>query len=108
MGTPDKTMPIVTRWSQPQLPDPDELLRRLRLTGRGYSAWSNAPGDTYAVHTHGYRKHLVCLAGGIRFTLPETGEALDLAPGDELDLPPNTPHGAVVGTHGVRCAEAHL
>lgn len=98
----------VTRWSQPWPPDPEALLRRLRASGRVYSTWGNAPGDTYAVHEHGYRKHLVCLAGGIRFTLPATGEAIDLAPGDELDLPPHIPHGAVVGSRGVRCAEAHL
>ena len=98
----------VTRWQGESRPDPDALLRRLRATGRGYSTWGNAPGDTYAVHEHGYRKHLVCLAGGIRFTLPASGEAVDLAPGDELDLPPHTPHGAIVGPRGVRCAEAHV
>lgn len=99
---------IITRWQGATSPDPDELLRRLRATGRGYSTWGNAPGDTYAVHEHGYSKHLVCLEGGIRFLLPATGTAVDLVPGDELDLPPHTPHGAVVGPHGVRCAEAHL
>ncbi|HEV2460606.1 MAG TPA: hypothetical protein VGS80_19805 [Ktedonobacterales bacterium] len=98
----------VTHWNQPNPPDPQALLARLRQTGRGYSTWGNAPGDTYAVHEHGYRKHLVCLAGGIRFTLPATGEAVDLLPGDELDLPANTPHGAIVSPAGVRCAEAHL
>jgi quercetin dioxygenase-like cupin family protein len=98
----------VTRWRGPDAPEPDGLLLRLRSPGRHYAVWGNAPGDTYAVHTHTYRKHLVCLSGGIRFTLPATGEAVDLAPGDELDLPPDTPHGAIVGPRGVRCAEAHL
>jgi quercetin dioxygenase-like cupin family protein len=102
-------MPMtITRWAGPDTPDPQALLARLRATGRDYSTWGNAPGDTYAVHEHGYRKHLVCLAGGIRFTLPVTGEAVDLRPGDEMDLPANTPHGAIVGPAGVRCAEAHL
>ena len=98
----------VTRWDQIEAPNPQALLERLRATGRDYSTWGNAPGDTYAVHSHSYRKHLVCLAGGILFTLPATGEAVDLRPGDELDLPANTPHGAIVGPAGVRCAEAHL
>lgn len=102
------TSVTVTRWREPQPPDAGELLRRLGATGRDYSTWGNAPGDTYAVHTHSYRKHLVCLAGGIRFALPATGATIDLAPGDELDLPPHTPHGAIVGSRGVRCAEAHV
>ncbi len=98
----------VTRWEGRERPDVAALLARLRASGRDYSTWGNRPGDTYAVHTHGYRKHLVCLSGSIRFTLPETGEAVDLAAGDELDLPPGTAHGAIVGPHGVQCAEAHL
>lgn len=102
------TSVAVTRWREPQPPDADDLLGRLGAAGGDYITWSNAPGDTYAVHSHGYRKHLVCLAGGIRFTLPATGETIDLAPGDELHLAPHTPHGAVVGPRGVRCAEAHL
>lgn len=102
-------MPVnVTRWDEPKLPSVSALLGRLRASGRDYTTWGNGPGDTYAVHTHVYRKHLVCLSGSIRFTLPETGEAVDLAPGDELDLPPGTAHGAIVGPQGVQCAEAHL
>ena len=82
--------------------------------GQTYYTWGNAPGDTYAVHTHTYtytytyRKQLICLAGSITFMLPATGEQIELHPGDEFDLPPGTPHGAVVGPRGVRCAEAHL
>ena len=98
----------VTRWQGSIPPDPEALLVRLRASGRRYSTWGNAPGDTYAVHTHAFRKHLVCLSGSIRFTLPATGEHADLAPGDELDLPGGTLHGAIVGPTGVRCAEAHL
>lgn len=98
----------VTRWEGRERPQPAALLARLRASGRAYSTWGNGPGDTYAVHSHGYRKHLVCLSGSIRFTLPETGEAVDLAAGDELDLPPGMEHGAVVGPAGVQCAEAYL
>ncbi|HEX8033390.1 MAG TPA: hypothetical protein VF510_06065 [Ktedonobacterales bacterium] len=98
----------VTRWDGRERPQVARLLARLRGSGREYSTWGNGPGDTYAVHSHGYRKHLVCLSGSIRFTLPETGEAVDLAAGDELDLPPGTAHGAIVGPDGVQCAEAHL
>ena len=102
-------MPVtVTRWTDPTPPDSTELLARLHAMGRSYSTWSNAPGDTYAVHSHAYDKHLVCLRGSIRFTLPATSNAVDLAAGDELHLPAGTSHGAVVGPHGVECAEAHL
>jgi quercetin dioxygenase-like cupin family protein len=102
-------MPLtVTRWSSAEPPDPDALLAKRGASGCDYYTWGNAPGDTYAVHAHDYRKQLICLAGSITFTLPATGEQIELHPGDELDLPPSTPHGAVVGSHGVRCAEAHL
>lgn len=102
-------MPVtVTRWAGREQPSTSELLGRLRASGRDYATWGNGPGDTYRVHTHDYRKHLVCLSGSIRFTLPQTGAAVDLAPGDELDLPPGTAHGAIVGPQGVQCAEAHV
>ena len=98
----------LTRWSGAEPPEPGALLAALRASGRDYSVWGNAPGDTYAVHSHSYDKHLVCLRGSIRFTLPATSEAADLSAGDELYLPAQTPHGAIVGPRGVQCAEAHL
>jgi len=98
----------ITRWADSTPPNPDVLLTRLRATGQRYTTWSNAPGDTYAPHSHSYDKHLVCLSGSIRFTLPATGAAMELSAGDELRLPAGTPHGAIVGVDGVQCAEAHL
>ena len=68
--------------------------------------WTNGPGDRYAVHEHAYAKVLYCLRGSISFTLPGTGEAIDLQPGDRLHLPAGTPHGAIVGAQGVECIEA--
>ena len=120
----------VTSWARAEASDAEALLGELRASGREYVVWGNGPGDTYAVHTHSYRKHLVCLSGSIRFTLPQTGEiclapteptagaagnaptttgeAVELTAGDALDLPAGTAHGAIVGPHGVRCAEAHI
>lgn len=98
----------LVRWEGVGPANTESLLRELQATGRRYSVWANAPGDTYGVHAHSFRKHLVCLSGSIVFTLPATNEEASLAPGDQLTLPPNTAHGAVVGPHGVRCAEAHL
>ncbi len=98
----------VTRWPGGEPPDSDALLRSLQGEPHAYSRWSNGPGDVYAPHSHSYDKLLVCLRGSITFTLPATGESLDLAPGDRLSLPAQTLHGAHVDPAGVECAEAHL
>lgn len=66
--------------------------------------WSNDPGYVYAEHTHPYEKMLFCIDGSITFHTPD-GD-LALKPGDRLDLPPRTPHGATVGSEGVTCMEA--
>lgn len=78
------------------------------MHGRGasVSVWGNGPGDRYRAHEHGYHKVLVCLEGSIVFHTP-SGD-VRLGPGDRLDLPAGTEHSAVVGTSGVRCAEARL
>jgi quercetin dioxygenase-like cupin family protein len=98
----------VTRWHAPHRPDAVALLATLRASGRDYSTWSNGPGDIYAAHVHTFHKHLVCLRGSITFHLTHRGDAIELAAGDELDLAAGTWHSAVVGPHGVACAEAHL
>lgn len=67
-------------------------------------SWSNAPGDTYGRHSHGYHKVLFCLDGSIVFHLD--GEDVELAAGDRLDLEPGTEHAATVGPDGVECIEA--
>jgi uncharacterized protein YjlB len=71
------------------------------------SAWTNGPGERYAAHRHGYDKVLVVAAGAIRFGLPDSGNDVDLAVGDRLDLPAGKAHDAVVGPAGVTCLEAH-
>ena len=96
----------VTRWRLPEPPDPQTLESRLSARDLSPSWWSNGPGDRYASHSHTYHKVLYCARGSIRFTLEATGEAIDLAPGDRLDLPPGTAHSAVVGPEGVTCVEA--
>lgn len=86
----------------------DELEARLRAEGLEPGAWGNGPGDRYSAHEHGYDKVLVCAQGSIRFGLPASGGAVDLAAGDRLDLPAGTRHDAIVGADGVTCLEAHL
>src|SRR3990172_6082415 len=61
---------------------------------------------THTVHSHPYHKVLFCVRGSIRFQAGEPPEDCDLRPGDRLDIPPGTPHSAVVGTEGVSCLEA--
>lgn len=67
--------------------------------------WSNGPGAVYAVHEHPYAKVLIVAQGEITFQMP--GREVRMGPGDRLDLPAHTPHGAIVGPHGVVCWEAH-
>ncbi len=82
------------------------LAERLRREGLDPSSWANGPRDRYAPHEHGYDKVLVCAAGSIVFEV--AGTAVGLHPGDRLELPAGTVHGAVVGSDGVVCLEAHL
>lgn len=78
---------------------------RLRREGVTPYAWSNAPGDRYAPHAHGYTKLLMCATGSITFLLGE-GE-VELHPGEGFVLPPNTEHAAIVGAGGCTCLEGH-
>jgi quercetin dioxygenase-like cupin family protein len=67
-------------------------------------AWSNGPGDSYEAHSHSYHKVLYCTRGSIRFD--SQGTVFELSAGDRIDIPPQTPHSAVVGPQGVACLEA--
>jgi quercetin dioxygenase-like cupin family protein len=85
----------------------DETAIRVLLEREADSAyqWTNGPGTVCGSHSHTYRKILYCLHGSIRFDLVASGEAIELKPGDRLDLAPGTPHAAVVGPGGVTCIE---
>lgn len=82
--------------------DVEEMLRSEGLVPR---RWSNAPGDRYGWHRHGYHKVLYCTSGSIAFHTREQGDLL-LGPGDRLDIEPGTDHAATVGSGGVECVEA--
>lgn len=75
----------------------------------GGETWSNAPGATYAPHSHPYHKSLRCLEGSITFTLHDGPAARDvlLRAGDSLEIPLGTVHSAVAGPEGVTCSERH-
>jgi len=78
----------------------------MRALGYPVSEWSNGPGDTYAPHSHSYKKILCCLDGEIVFHFAD-GD-VRLTPGDRTVVEPGVEHAATVGPSGVRCAEAHV
>ena len=96
----------VTHWTDSVPPTREAIQAIFRQERLAPGWWPNGPGDRYAAHSHTYHKVLYCAQGSIRFTLEATGETIDLAPGDRLDLPPGTSHSAVVGPQGVTCVEA--
>ena len=89
-------------------PSEASLRERLAPLGSELTSWGNGAGDHYAEHRHAYDKVLVAVAGSIVFHLPEADEDVLLEPGDRLDLPAGTLHGADVGAEGVTCLEAHV
>jgi mannose-6-phosphate isomerase-like protein (cupin superfamily) len=97
----------LTRWGGARPPGESELRQLYRQEGLSPYAWSNAPGDVYAQHVHDYHKVLYVLRGSITWILPQTGQEIETRPGDRLDLPRGTVHGARVGPQGVTCLEAH-
>jgi quercetin dioxygenase-like cupin family protein len=81
-----------------------DLEAKLRAEATQCYEWSNGPGAVYADHEHPYRKILYVVAGSITFT-PEGKLPIVMRPGERLELPPRTRHGAVVGDKGVVCLE---
>lgn len=99
----------VIRWKETEVPQEHDLRKRMQVQGLSPYAWSNGPGEHYAVHSHSYQKVLYCVRGSIRFILPDVGGdagTIDLAAGDCMILPANVRHSAKVGPQGVTCLEA--
>ena len=96
----------ITHWQEDTAPTEAELRGRMQAEGLSPHSWSNGPGDEYSAHSHSYTKILYCVRGSIRFSLPDSGEQLDLRPGDRMVVPASTRHSAVVGPAGVTCIEA--
>ena len=69
--------------------------------------WTSAAHDLFGQHSHAQHKVLHCLRGSIVFTIVESGAAIELAPGDRLDLPAGVEHSAIVGAYGCECVEAY-
>ena len=82
------------------------ILAAFAREGLTSHSWSNAAHDRYAAHSHPYHKVLYCVRGSITFRIEDSGEDVELAPGDRLDIEPQTEHSAIVGANGVECMEA--
>ena len=95
----------LTLWEGATPPADSALRDAFRAEGLSPYAWSNGPGDRYGVHTHSYDKVLYCARGSITFQVE--GEDVTMRPGDRLDLPAGTAHGALVGPEGCTCLEGH-
>lgn len=91
----------------PAAPDAGTIEAAVQREARDAYSWSNAPGDTYAEHEHGYTKVLYCTRGSIEFLLAD-GRRVVMKPGDRLVLPPRTRHAAIVGAEGCACVEGKL
>ena len=88
----------------------DESRLRAQFAREGLSPtrWSNGPRAVYGAHEHPYGKILVVASGSITFTVGSGRRARVMHAGDRMELPPHTPHRAVVGPDGVVCLEAHV
>jgi quercetin dioxygenase-like cupin family protein len=85
----------VTRWDPAQGPLELRGLRRaLEHEGMATAWWSEMPGHSIAEHTHPFPESRWILSGFMRVTVG--GHAVELGPGDRLDLPAGTPHAVEV------------
>lgn len=98
---------IVQEWNREDTPSQEKIQRMMAEEGLSPYQWSNAPGDVYGAHSHGYHKVIYVVEGSITFGLPDREEKVPLQAGDRMDLPAGIRHDAVVGPNGVVCLEAH-
>lgn len=85
-------------WGGAGTPTEPELRRALEADGFSAFAWTDAPGASYAPHSHDHDESLWCIAGEITFGAE--GRLLSLGPGDRLMLPGGTVHTALAGPAG--------
>lgn len=91
-------------WAVEGPADDDAIAARLGQEADHCYRWSNGPGAQYGVHSHPYRKILYVSQGSITFT-PHGQPAVTMRPGDRIEIPAGTAHGASVGDRGVACWE---
>jgi quercetin dioxygenase-like cupin family protein len=64
--------------------------RALEREGMVTAWWSDVPGTSVPIHTHPFPETRWVVEGYLRVTAGT--EAVELGPGDRLDLPAGTPH----------------
>ena len=72
----------------------------LEAEGLLVTEWQDEPNASYETHVHPHLEVRVVLEGSM--TVAVDGRALNLRPGDRIDLAPGKEHSAVVGADGVR------
>ncbi|HEX2884507.1 MAG TPA: cupin domain-containing protein [Candidatus Limnocylindria bacterium] len=107
MSAPPLPEPLRPLAGAPVEPGVAPAERLLRGAGVEPYAWSNAPGDRYGAHDHGYEKLLVCAAGSITFLVGPDEMPVELGAGQGFVLPAGTRHAAIVGPDGCTCLEGH-
>jgi len=60
--------------------------------------WQDKPGKVYEEHSHEGKVVIFITEGSIDFTI--NGATHTLRTGDRFDVPPQTPHSAMVGPSG--------
>jgi quercetin dioxygenase-like cupin family protein len=70
------------------------LRQVLEREGMVTAWWSDMPGSKLPTHTHAFPETRWVVEGYLRVTAGN--EAVDLGPGDRLDLPPNLAHATEV------------
>lgn len=84
----------VERWSTSISPDARDLRKRLQSEGYSVFQWSDAPGTTYAAHSHPEDQSHWILSGKLELTVED--ETYTLSAGDRDYLAANTTHSAFV------------
>lgn len=72
-----------------------------QLAGEGFPvvyAWSDGPGTAYPLHEHRDKVSFFVTRGGVTFDF--AGEKKEVRAGERFDVPPKTPHTALVGPEG--------
>lgn len=70
------------------------LRSALEKEGMVTAWWSDVPGTRVGTHAHEFAETRWVLEGYLRVTAG--ADAVDLGPGDRLDLPPHIPHATEV------------
>lgn len=81
-----------------ELQEEEEIEKSIKEEGFDPIKFHDQAGFVYSPHQHPETKLLAFLSGSMKVNVGE--ESLSCQKGDKLIIPGNTPHSAVVGSHG--------